>query len=138
MIKKKLLAPAVALVLLAAPPAGGAAEAKEIVCAVLHVVACDGLEACEEGSPRSFDVPPIIHIDLANGEIWGTRVDGTDRRSAIAQQSESDGVLFLQGMENGMGWNLTLAFESREMTLTASAPEEAFAVFGSCETLEDQ
>jgi len=50
----------------------------------------------------------------------------------IKEQVSMDGMLILQGVENGRGWTLSIAEATGKMVLTVSGDEEGFVVFGAC------
>ncbi len=43
-----------------------------------------------------------------------------------------DGILILQGVEDGKGWSMVITEANGKMALTAAGDQEAFVIFGAC------
>ena len=56
--------------------------------------------------------------------------------TAIKNRQQIEGMLILQGAENGRGWSMTIDEKSGEMTLTVSGDQVGFVVFGACMRLD--
>ncbi|MDX1401968.1 MAG: hypothetical protein R3245_08605, partial [Kiloniellales bacterium] len=64
-----------------------------------------------------------------------TTSDGEERSSKIENLHHDSGELILQGVEHGLAWSLLLDEEAGRMTITASADDTGYIIFGAC-TLE--
>ena len=58
--------------------------------------------------------------------------------TAIKNQQQLDGMLILQGAENGRGWSMAIDEKSGEMTLTVAGDQVGFVVFGACMRLDGE
>ena len=77
---------------------------KDIVCAVLHVVACIKDGDCLEGQAKTFDLPALMIVDAENSVLRGTYESGHKAVSPIKNKELMSEQLVLQGVENGRGW----------------------------------
>jgi len=77
---------AVAVTLFVSTPVVSAEEldgSKDIVCAVLHVVACIKDGDCLEGQAKTFDLPALMIVDAENNVLRGTYESGHKAVSPI-------------------------------------------------------
>ena len=109
---------------------------RPVLCASVDTVECDPTGECMQGTALSVNVPQFFRINFEDRSIQGTRPDGTDVTTKIMSRTADTGQLILQGVENGRGWSMAIEAETGRMTLTASAREAGFMVFGACTILE--
>ena len=50
----------------------------------------------------------------------------------IQSVTQGEGVLILQGAQNGRGWSITITEASGEAVATVSDPVSGFVLFGAC------
>ncbi len=127
--------------LLAASPAIADIDgSKPLVCSVAEVYECSLDIGCVDSSADSVEVPALVHVDFAKGEISGVLDDGSERRSTARDKETFESKLVMQGIEqgyegerDGSAWSLTITQDTAEMALTSSTDETAFVFLGSCE-----
>jgi hypothetical protein len=76
-------------------------------------------------------------VDFATQQLSGV-VEEEKVATAIKNRQQLDGMLILQGAENGRGWSMTIDEKSGEMTLTVSGNQVGFVVFGACMRLDGE
>ena len=82
-------------------------------------------------------LPRFIRVDFATQQLSGV-VEGEKVVSAIKNRQQLDGMLILQGTENGRAWSVAINEKSGAMTLTVSGDQVGFVVFGACMSLVDE
>ena len=112
--------------------AGDFDGARPLIGAVIHVNECAANNPCEQVTIEEINFTYFLEIDFKNKKITGTRVNGQAVNSQIREQISMDGMLILQGVENGRGWTMSISEATGKMVLTVSGDEEGFVVFGAC------
>lgn len=132
--------PAALAIAFAAPvPAADLDGDRPFLCAVAEVYECSLDEGCTDLSTDEVNVPAILRIDFAKGEINGALDDGATRQSKALNKQVLEGKLIMQGIEqgyederDGSGWSLAVTLDTKEMVLTSSTDESGFVMLGSC------
>ncbi len=62
----------------------------------------------------------------------GTLGNAAVREVDIERMERENGMLVLQGGQQGRGWSVTIGEDTGKMTLTASGDRYGFIVFGAC------
>ena len=99
---------------------------------VIEVYECTANYACEQVTVEEINFTYFLEIDFKNKKITGTRTNGQPVNSQIRDKVSMNGMLILQGMENGRGWTLAITEATGKMVMTVSGDEEGFVVFGAC------
>lgn len=112
---------------------------RPFLCAVAEVYECSLDEGCVDLSTDEINVPAILRIDFAKGEIHGVLDDGATRQSKALNKQVLESKLMMQGIEqgyederDGSGWSLAVTQDTKEMVLTSSTDESGFVMLGSC------
>ena len=103
-----------------------------LVCSSISAVHCTSDGNCMTGNAASVNLPQFFRIDFAEKAIEAKRPDGETRSTAIDHQESDGGQLILQGGDFGLAWSVAIDEASGQMTISAAASGEAFAVFGAC------
>ena len=103
-----------------------------LICAVIDVMECDPVGGCEVREVEDIDLPQFVRIDFEGKKITTTRAQEGDRSSAMRFLERMDGVMILQGAENGRGWSMAIVEETGKMSAAAVGAEAGFVVFGAC------
>jgi len=112
--------------------AGDFDGSKPLLGAVIEIYECVANTPCEQVTVEDVDFTYFLHMDFKNKKITGTRADGKPLNSKINDIMSVDGMLILQGVENGKGWTLSISETTGKMVLTVSGDEEGFIAFGAC------
>ena len=95
---------------------GVAAEAldgtKPLICASVETYDCapgiDGLK----GLAEDIDAPQFIRLDFEQGIARTTRAGGEEQTAKIRSSVQEGDRLILQGVQQGLGWSMTIALRS--------------------------
>ena len=120
---------AVALPLSAAADIDGS---KPLVCSLSKTVECGDNLDCLPGEAENVHLPELIRVDAKKKQLTILDAERAGETTAVANVSEVDGALILQGVESGLGWTMEIATATGEMTLAVTGSEIGFLVFGSC------
>jgi hypothetical protein len=112
-------------------------ESTPLLCAPGEQIQCERDGECVRGIIQGTRLPRFIRVDFAAQQLSGVR-EGEKVVTAIKNQQQLDGMLILQGAENGRGWSMTIDEKSSEMTLTVSGDQVGFVVFGACMRLDGE
>lgn len=111
---------------------GLAEEPETLFCAASQAIVCPEQSECTRTAPENVNLPRLFKIDLVRREVVSLRTGGEPRTSQILNLSREDGIHVLQGAEKDKGWTATIDGADGRLTITASSPGEAYAVFGTC------
>ena len=125
----------VALVCLAlASPAWAAGKydgSAPMLCAVTAVSECTADGKCERSAPQSGNnLPTFLRVDVKARTLSAN--DGSGRKTEIKTSSVVDGLIMLQGIENGKAWNMVIGSETGKWGGSIVEDDGSFAVFGAC------
>ena len=123
------------LVLLVAAPAVRAADfdgSRPLLMAVIDIIECHPGGVCEKVPPQEARLPRFIEIDFDKKEISEVGDAQDERRTAIQNVTQGEGVLILQGAQNGRGWSLTITEANGDAVATIADPVSGFVLFGAC------
>lgn len=125
----------VASLFLFPPPeavAGDYDGSKPVICAVIETHECGPNEDCLKGSAESIKVAQFFKVNFKEKLITSIGVGGEVQTSPIQRMERADGIIILQGVQNGRAWSAAISEANGKFVLTASGDQEAFVVFGAC------
>ena len=112
-------------------------ESTPFLCAPGEPIQCESDGQCTRVTIQSTRLPRFIRVDFAAQQLSG--VAGEEKVvSAVKNRQQLNGMLILQGAENGRGWSMTINEKSNEMTLTVAGDQVGFVVFGACMRLDGE
>jgi hypothetical protein len=120
-----------------APVRATEGESTPLLCAPGEQIQCVRDGECVQGTIQGTRLPRFIRVDFATQQLSGV-VEGGKVTTAIKNRQQLDGMLILQGAENGRGWSMAIDEKSSEMTLTVSGDQVGFVVFGACMRLNGE
>lgn len=108
------------------------AEISELVCSTVDIQECVNGQACVELTASAIEVPPILRVNFKDKVVTGKRINGDDLSAPISWiYRTAEGVL-LQGVDNGLGWSMTLTEADGSMSLAVSGDFVGYVIFGNC------
>ena len=134
-MKKIKLSVLVLICVFIAPVLAGAGDfdgSKPLLCAVIQTFGCGADGECTRGVAKDIDIPQFLKIDFEKKTISSTPEAGPVRVTKIKNMERLEGRLFLQGVQNGRAWSMTINEASGQATLSASDDQVGFIVFGAC------
>ncbi len=127
---------AVVLVFFAlAPPVAFAddiSDADRILCSSVESTVCIFDGGCEIGAPWSWGIPQFIEIDLQTKRLSTTAASGESRSTPVTSLKLEDGLIFLQGVENGRAFSFVINQETGVLSAAVAREEVTVSVFGAC------
>jgi hypothetical protein len=98
-------------------------------CVPTVVTECGAEGECRRGTAASVNLPEFLKVDLKAMKVYA---EGTGRDSPIRNLEHLNGILIIQGGQNGRGWTMTIGEETGRMSSTISTSDEGFVIFGAC------
>ena len=103
------------------------------------VYECSLMNGCNEVEAADIKLPSFLIIDFKEKKITATPESERKDVTKIERIEKQDGVLFIQGaedgyegVEDGVGWTLTIEEDSGKGVLTGATTGAAFVAFGVC------
>ena len=112
--------------------AGDFDGSRPLIGAVIGIYECVANYPCEEVAIEEINFVQFLDFNFKKKKITGTRANGQGLTTEIKSQVSMDGMLILQGVENGRGWSLSISEATGKMVLTVSGDEVGFVAFGAC------
>ena len=138
MNKQRELIVSMCMYLACAMPVHAAEEERTpLLCAPGEPIQCESDGQCTRVTIQSTRLPRFIRVDFAAQQLSGV-AGGEKVVTAIKNRQQLDGMLILQGAENGRGWSMAINEKSNEMTLTVAGDQIGFVVFGACLRLDGE
>ena len=120
--------------------AGGFDGSEPLLFVLQEVYECSPENGCKDIEDEDINLPSLLIINFKKKEITATPESGRKDVSKIERIERKDGMLYLQGAEDGyeggvvdgVGWTLAIEEDSGKGVLTGAMPGAAFVVFGVC------
>ena len=106
--------------------------ASPLLCVPIEVTDCEAYGGCIVTTVEDVNIPQFIRLDFEKKTASGTLSDGTMRTVGIERMERENGMMVLQGGQEGRGWSVTIGEDTGKMTLTASGDRFGFIIFGAC------
>jgi hypothetical protein len=103
-----------------------------LICAVIETHECGPDGNCVKGNAQEINVPQFFKLNFKDNLVSSNHAGGEVRKTAVQRMERAEGMLILQGVQNGRAWSATISEADGRFVLTASGDEEAFVVFGAC------
>lgn len=103
-----------------------------LLCVPIEVMDCEAYAGCIETTVEAVNIPQFIRLDFGKKTASGTLPDGAVRTVGIERMERENGMLVIQGGQEGRGWSATIGEGTGKMTLTASGDRFGFIIFGAC------
>jgi hypothetical protein len=137
-IMSKCFGVALALILTFSAPAVSADDltgSTRFLCSAVQATECFVGGECGIDLPWNLNIPQFIEIDLESKMLSTTAASGASRTTPIEHLESEDGVISLQGSENGRGFTFVIDEETGQLTVAIATRGEAVIVFGACTPL---
>ena len=103
-----------------------------LLCAVIEAFECNQEQDCDEGNLEAMNIPQFVRIDFENRKLSTPEGTGEKREAEINNFVRDNGMLILQGVQNGRGWSIAVAEDTGKLTATSSGGLGGFVIFGAC------
>ena len=109
--------------------------ADRILCTAVQVTHCTETGECATDLPWNLNVPQFIEVDLGAKTLATTAASGENRATPIAQMYREEGLIVLQGLENGRAFSFMISEQTGAATVAVARQGLAVSVFGACTPL---
>ena len=106
--------------------------ADEMVCAAGQVQICLETGDCYSAVPWELNIPDFVLINTKRKSVSTTKASGEQRSTEFAQVVRGDGLIYLQGVENGRAFSFVIDEVTGRMTVAVSRDGLSVTVFGAC------
>ena len=103
---------------------------KPLICSAIEAHECELGMKCQQGLAADLNVPQFIRFDFA-----AKTLSARDRSTQMQSQARGNGMLLVQGFENGRAFSITISEESGKLVGAIAADGEGFMIFGACTAL---
>jgi hypothetical protein len=104
----------------------------EIVCAAVQVQICIENDTCYVATTAELNMPDFVVIDTKKKTISTTKASGENRSTPFTSVAKSEGLIYLQGIENGRAFSFVIEEATGLMTVAVARDGLAVSVFGVC------
>ncbi len=119
----------------AAAQADDLSGADRFLCTAVQVTHCTETGECTTDLPWNLNVPQFIEVDLGAKTLATTKASGENRSTPIAQMYREEGLIVLQGLENGRAFSFMISEQTGAATVAVARQGLAVSVFGACTPL---
>lgn len=122
------------LIVLAAPVlvADDLTGATKLLCTSVQATSCRDDAECVTDVPWTFNIPQFIEIDTAAKMLSTTKASEELRKSPILTQTRADGLLVIQGLENGRAFSFVINEKDGRLSAAVARDGITVTVFGAC------
>jgi len=134
----RFIGAALALILAFSAPAVQADDltgSTRFLCSAVQATECFVGGDCGIDLPWNLNIPQFIEVDLDAKMLSTTAASGQSRTTPIEYFESEDGVISLQGFENGRGFTFVIVQETGQLTVAIATRGKAVIVFGACTPL---
>ncbi len=117
--------------------AGDITDSDELLCYGWSAARCDTEAECEVTAPWRLNMPDFIKVDLDNELVTTTGGEVEQRETPLSSVSRDQGLLIMQGQQEGRVFSWIITEMTGEGTLTVGTPGEGITVFTVCAAMEN-
>ena len=120
------------LVFAASALADDLTKSDELLCAAADVTVCFELDECYPMVADDIDMPNFVIVDLKKKLISTTKSSQMNRSTSVDTVERVDGVIYLQGIEQGRAFSFVINETTGHLTVAVSRDGLSVSVFGAC------
>ena len=106
--------------------------AEKVLCAPTGVNICANDGACVSALPWEVNIPQFIEVDFKEKHLATTEASDRNRVTQFESISNEDGVIYLQGLENGRAFSFVINESTGFMTAAVARDSLTVTGFGVC------
>lgn len=103
-----------------------------ILCSIAQTSVCEDDGGCKSEAPWSLNVPLFIEVDLKGKLFSTTKASGENRSTPIRSSFRDDGLLVLQGYEEGRAFSFVISEEDGLSSIALARDGQTVSAFGAC------
>ena len=104
----------------------------ELLCSSSRALLCVEDGDCFDVPPSDLDMPRFVIIDTDKETISTTRASGQNRTTRVSGIERADGLIVLQGIDNGRAFSFVIEEDSGVLTAAVAHHGLSVSVFGVC------
>lgn len=105
---------------------------EKLLCSASRIIACFEDGECSELMAEDLDVPQFVVVDTKAKKLTTTKASGQNRSTPIREFGRADGLMFIQGIEQGRAFSVVVHEQSGHLTVAVSRDGLSVSVFGYC------
>jgi hypothetical protein len=105
-----------------------------VLCATGQLVVCVEADECYTVLPSELDLPQFWVVDLKGKMLSTTKASDRNRTTAIQSVSRTEGLISLQGVDNGRAFSFVIDEETGRVTAAVARDGVTVTMFGHCTT----
>jgi hypothetical protein len=121
----------------AAAPADDLTGKDRILCTAVQATTCTPEGECKSSPPWNLNIPQFLEINLKDKTVATTKASGENRASALKSVLRADGLIILQGIEDGRAFSFVIDESSGLASVAVARDEMTVSIFGACTPLAD-
>jgi hypothetical protein len=123
-----------ALALLAAPLLRGddVSGKDHLLCTVIQATQCTPDGECRSDHPWELNIPQFLEVDLKAKTVATTKASGQNRSSPIGNLVRSDGLIVIQGFEDGRAFGFVIDESNGIASMAVARDGSTVSAFGAC------
>ena len=104
------------------------------ICSAGSVSACCDDGECASGTAAELGVPQFMEFDVKQRRVSTTKASGLDRATAIDNLKRDNGIIVMQGVENGRAYSFVVDEKQGTLSATVAVQEAGCNIigFGTC------
>jgi len=104
------------------------------ICSAGSVSACCDDGECASGTAAELGVPQFMEFDLTQKRVSTTKASGLNRATAIDNLKRENGIIVMQGVENGRAYSFVVDEKQGTLSATVAVQEAGCNIigFGTC------
>lgn len=119
-----------------APPARASADdlkgAQSLLCTADEATLCTEDGNCLIESPSELNIPEFLEVNLTAKKLSTTKASGENRSTPIRTLERADGVLFIQGIEEGRAFSFVISESTGLLSAAIARDGETISILGRC------
>ena len=129
---KRTLFAVLGLAVIGSVPAENVIDVDRLICSAGQAHICLETGDCYRATPFELGMPDFIIIDTKKRTISTTKASGQNRSSPFSSYERGDGVIQLQGAEQGRAFSFVIHEETGLLTAAIARDGISVSVFGAC------
>lgn len=129
---KKLIIFGVGLLAISTATAENLDGVDEMICSAAQAQVCLENGQCYTAVPWELAIPDFVVINTRKKTISTTKASELNRSTSFSKVEKTDGLIYLQGIENGRAFSFVIDEATGRMTVAVSRDGLSVTVFGAC------
>ena len=104
----------------------------EMICSAGQAQICLETGDCYSAVPWELAIPDFVVINTREKTISTTKASELNRETTFGKVEKSNGLIYLQGTENGRAFSFVIDEATGRMTVSVARDGLSVTVFGAC------